>query len=127
MSSFYEQLSQEDKRIVDGWVEKATTSQYKRDIPYELYIKAQLGYFYGWQAIVAFARGYEIGLDEKGNYIKLPYTLADAVADVKAAEKVHYRYSMENADFNAISNVSIQNADYGKAVANWANEKRKEL
>lgn len=127
MSSFYAQLNQEDKQIVDGWVEKATTSQYKRDIPYELYIKAQLGYFYGWQAIVAFARGYEIGLDDNGKYVRLPYTLEDAVADVKAAEKVHYRYAMENADFNAISSASIHNEKYGKAVADWANAKRKEL
>ena len=127
MSSFYATLNEEDKRTVDGWAEKARRSEYKRDIPYELYIKAQLGYFYGWQAMMAFARGYEIGVDDEGNYIKLPYTFEDAVADVKAAEKVHYRYAMESADFNALSDASIQNAEYGKAVAKWANEKRKEL
>lgn len=127
MSSFYESLSKEDKRTVDGWAEKARNSQYKRDIPYELYIKAQLGYFYGWDAMMAFARGYEIGIDDDGKYIKLPYTFEDAVADVKAAEKVHYRYAMENADFNALSGSSIQDKEYGKTVANWANEKRKEL
>ena len=127
MASFYAQLSQDDKKIVDSWVEKATTSQYKRDIPPELYIKAQLGYFYGWQAIVAFARGYEIGIDDNGKYIKLPYTLEDAVADVKAAEKVHYKYAMDDADLNAISSVSVHDEKYGKAVADWANAKRKEL
>lgn len=126
MASFYAQLSEEDKQTVQGWAEKARKSEYKRDIPPELFLAAQLGYYYGWQARVAFARGYEIGIDDDGKFVKIPYTFEDAVADVKAANKVRYRMAIDNADLIASANISSHSKEYAQSAINWANKIRKE-
>lgn len=126
MASFYEQLNSEDKAVVDSWAEKARSSQYKRDIPPELFLAAKLGYYYGWEALVAFKRGYIIGVDN-GKLVQIPYTFEDAVADVRAGEKVRYRVQMEGADLSACANISTQNKEYAQSTVTWANKIRKEI
>lgn len=127
MSSFYETLSQEDKATVDSWAEKARASRFKRDIPPELYMAAKLGYYYGWEALVAFKRGYILGLDDNGSEIKIPYTFEDAVADVRAGEKVRYRMQLDQADLDACATMSAHNKEYAESAISWANKIRKEI
>lgn len=126
-NSFFDQLSDEDKAKVKGWADNAKNPKHDGDIPPELFIGAKLGFYYGWQARVAFARGYEIGIDDDGKFIKLPYTFEHAVADVKAAEKVHYRSLIDNADFIASASNSAKTRDYARSVAEYTNKVRKEV
>lgn len=127
MAGLFEQLSEEDKAKVRKWSENARHSSYSRDIPPELYIGAKLGFFYGWEAKVAFGRGYNIGIDEDGKFVQIPYTFEEAVADVRAAEKVQYRKLIENADIIASANISSRDSNWAKATIEYTNKLRKEL
>lgn len=125
MAGFYEQLSEEDKAKVDSWSRNAKKSLHDRDIPPELFIGAQLGMYYGWEARVAFGLGYIIGIDDDGKLCKIPYTFKQAVADVKAADKVHYRRLVDNGDIIAAANISSRNSTYARNAINYSNELRK--
>ena len=126
-NGFFDQLSEEDKAKVRSWAESAKNPKHDGDIPPELIIAAKLGFYYGWQARVAFARGYEIGIDDDGKFVKLPYDFEHAVADVKAAEKVHYRNLIDSADFIASANISSKSRDYARSAVDYSNKIRKEV
>lgn len=127
MSGLLAQLSPEDQAKVKEWSRKAKNSTYERDIPPELFIGAKLGYFYGWEAKVAFARGYNIGIDDDGKLVKLPYTFDEAVADVRSAEKVHYRKLLENGDIIASANISSRDKHWAMETIKITNKLRKEV
>lgn len=127
MAGFLEQLSEEDQAKVKAWSEKARRSEHERDIPPELFIGAKLGYYYGWEAKVAFGRGYNIGIDDDGKLVKIPYTFTEAVADVRAAEKVHYRKLIENGDIIASANISSRDSHWASETIRITNQLRKEV
>lgn len=127
MAGLLEQLSPEDQAKVKEWSKKAKTSVHERDIPPELFIGAKLGYYYGWEAKVAFGRGYNIGIDENGKLIKIPYTFDEAVADVRSAEKVHYRKLIENGDIIASANISSRDKSWATETIKLTNKLRKEV
>lgn len=121
------QLSDEDKAKVREWAENAKKPKHTGDIPPELFIAAKLGFYYGWEAKVAFARGYEIGIDDDGKFVKLPYDFEHAVADVRAAEKVRYREILDNAKIMASANVSSRDSSSAKSMIDYSNHIRKEV
>lgn len=127
MAGLLEQLSPEDQAKVKEWSNKAKTSVHERDIPPELFIGAKLGYYYGWEAKVAFGRGYNIGIDENGKLVKIPYTFDEAVADVRSAEKVHYRKLIENGDIIASANISSRDKNWATETIKLTNKLRKEV
>lgn len=127
MAGLLEQLSPEDQAKVKEWSKKAKTSVHERDIPPELFIGAKLGYYYGWEAKVAFGRGYNIGIDENGKLVKIPYTFDEAVADVRSAEKVHYRKLIENGDIIASANISSRDKNWATETIKLTNKLRKEV
>lgn len=127
MAGLLEQLSPEDQAKVKEWSKKAKTSVHERDIPPELFIGAKLGYYYGWEAKVAFGRGYNIGIDENGKLVQIPYTFDEAVADVRSAEKVHYRKLIENGDIIASANISSRDKNWATETIKLTNKLRKEV
>lgn len=127
MAKLYDLLSDEDKQKVDQWAEDRKRSKYAREIPPELYLAAELGYYYGWEAKVAFTRGYMIGIDDDGKYVKLPYTFKDAVADVKAARKVKYRQIVDSGEIAAAANISSRSTEYAKGAVKFSNKVREEI
>lgn len=127
MSGLLEQLSPEDQAKVKDWSRKARTSVHERDIPPELFIGAKLGYYYGWEAKVAFGRGYNIGIDDDGKFVKIPYTFEEAVADVRSAEKVHYRKLIESGDIIASANISSRDKNWATETIKLTNKLRKEV
>lgn len=127
MPGLLEQLSPEDQAKVKDWSRKARTSVHERDIPPELFIGAKLGYYYGWEAKVAFGRGYNIGIDENGKLVKIPYTFDEAVADVRSAEKVHYRKLIESGDIIASANISSRDKNWATETIKLTNKLRKEV
>lgn len=122
-----EQLSEQDRETVKGWAESAKKPKYNTDIPPELFIGAKLGIYYGWEARVSFGRGYVIGIDDDGKLIKLPYTFENAVADVKAAEKVFYRQMMDKGDIYASANLACKDRNYAESAIKFSNQVRKEI
>lgn len=127
MGSFYAELSDKDKETVKAWSERAKSSEHKRDIPPEYYIGAKLGFYYGWQALLAFKLGYVVGLDDNGKPIKIPYTFNDAVADVRSAEKVNYRQLIDNGDIIASANIASRDTTWARNTIQRTNEIRKEI
>lgn len=126
-NGLFDQLNEDDKAKVRVWAENAKKPKHDGDIPPEFFIGAKLGFYYGWEARLAFGRGYTIGIDDDGKFIKIPYTFTEAVADVKAAEKVHYRNLIDNADFIASANVSSKSQGYAKSAIDYTNKIRKEV
>ena len=131
MAGFFEQLSDKDKEVVRSWSKTAKNSQHERDIPAELFIGAKLGYYYGWQALIAFKLGYIIveDVNDKGEkvYIKAPYTFEDAIADVRSAEKVNYRVLIDNGNIIASANVASRDKDWATKTIKYTNKIRKEM
>lgn len=127
MASLYDLISEEDKKKVDRWAEERKNLKHATEIPPEYYLAAELGYYYGWEAKVAFSRGYNIGIDDYGKLIKLPYTFKEACADVKAAKKVKYRQIIDNNDIAAAANISSHDKNYARGVINFSNRMRREL
>ena len=126
MAGLFEQLNAQDQAKVRSWSESARKSEHKRDIPPELFVGAKLGFYYGWEALLAFKLGYVITIDENGKSIRIPYTFEDAVADATAADKVNYRNLIDNGDIIASANISSRNVEWAKSACQYSNKIRKE-
>lgn len=126
MAGLFEQLNDEDKAKVRSWSRNAQSSRHERDIPPELFIGAKLGFYYGWQALIAFKLGYITTIDDEGKPLKIPYTFDDAVADVRSAEKVNYRNLIDSGDIIASANVASRDKNWAKKTIEYTNKLRKE-
>lgn len=127
MAGLLEKLSEEDKAKVASWGRAARNPRHEQDIPPEFFIAAKLGMYYGWEARVAFALGYIVGLDDDNKPMKIPYTFDTAVADVKAAEKVHYRRLVEDGDIKAAANIAARGDEFAKNIIDFSNKVRREV
>lgn len=121
MPSLIDMMSPEDQDTVKRWAKARKESRYKRDIPYQLYLAAELGYYYGWQAVVDFRRGYQAGIDKNGKTVRLSFEYEDAVGLVEAAKKVHYRQMMDSGRVNASTIGSSFDKDYSKNNCDYVN------
>lgn len=83
-------MTEADRALVASWAEDRKHPRYKQDIPVPYYVCAQLGHYYGWQAVVDLRRGHHIGITSKGERIRIPFSFEDAVALIEAAQKVEY-------------------------------------
>ena len=64
---------------------------YKKDkIPPLIYLLAEAGVYFGWQAIVDAKRGYTEARDEDGNLVKIPLTMEEFNGLVMAGRKFRY-------------------------------------
>lgn len=64
---------------------------YKREkIPPQVYLLAEAGVYFGWQAIVDARRGYTEATDDNGNPIKIPLTMEEFNGLVMAGKKFRY-------------------------------------
>ena len=126
MAGLLEQLSEEDREKVQSWTSKVKNPKHEQDIPTELFICSKLGYYYGWQAVETFMRGYIIAHDDNMKPYKAPFTLDDAIALIKGAEKVAYVNMLNNGDIQASANVSSRNSEWAKANIEYTNRLRKE-
>lgn len=64
---------------------------YKREkIPPMVYLLAEAGVYFGWQAIVDARRGYTEARDEDGNLVKIPLSMEEFNGLVMAGKKFRY-------------------------------------
>lgn len=121
MPNLLDLMTEEDRQLVKKWAVERKTPKHKQDIPMPLFLAAQLGYYYGWDAVVDYRRGYHIGI-EAGIPKRYAFTFEDAVALVKAAEKLHYLLKLDEGRIHAATQVSSGDKKYAKANAEYVNQ-----
>lgn len=121
MPNLLDLMSAEDRQTMKKWAAEKRDSKYKRDIPPELYLAGQLGHYYGWQAVVDYMRGYMEGVDEDGRHTKLAFSFEQAVALVKAAEKVRYRIILDEGRIYAANSISVYDKKFAKSNTEYVN------
>lgn len=121
MPNLLEMMSAEERQTMKKWAEERQNPKYKQDIPTPLYICAQLGYYYGWGAVVDYRRGYSVVLDENGEYKAQEFGPELAIGLIKAAEKLHYRLGLDQSRLNSAAITSSHDQKYAQAAANFAN------
>lgn len=86
-------MTDEDRAVVKRWTDERLHPKYPQDIPIPYYIMAELGHYFGWQAVVDLKRGYHGGINQKGEPERIRFTLEQANALIKAAQKIKYNFS----------------------------------
>lgn len=121
MANLLDLMTEEDRQTVKKWAEEKRFTKHKIDIPVPYFICGQLGYYYGWGAVVDFRRGYHEGIKPDGTPCRLSFSLEDAVALIKAAEKVNYRIKLDEGRIHAASTVSSYDKRYANNNAEYVN------
>lgn len=73
----------------------------KTDVSPEIYLVAEMGYFFGWDAMLAVRRGYTV---VPGTTEKEIFTLDEAMVLLEGARKVWYAKLVEQAHAGIVSN-----------------------
>lgn len=74
------------------------------DVAPEIYMVAEFGYYFGWDAVVAIKRGYIEKIGSKGEIIKEPFTLDEVMILLEAARKVWYSKLTEQTHSTMVGN-----------------------
>lgn len=127
MPNLLDLMTDEDKAWVKQRTVERSQPKYKQDIPMPLFLCAQLGYYYGWEAVVDFRLGYHVGYDAKGQIKRYAFGLEDAVGLIEAARKVHYRLKMDEGRIHAANNLSTNDKKFAKANAEYVNQIAKKV
>lgn len=115
-------LKKAEKRLSKGESKSVAISP-------ELYIIGEIGFYYGWDAVLAIRRGYTVGYarDERGNFIRKDgklveepeiFTLEEATTLVEAARKVGYSKLIEQAHSQMVASASKFAKNSGQAFEN---------
>ena len=114
MANLYDLLSEEDKQKVDGWAKARMNPTHETDIPPYVYVLAEAGHYWGWQAIEAIKRGYTERVGADGNVERIPLTLEEVIALERAEKKIRYREIIDNGDVQLRANLSAKSDNPGK-------------
>lgn len=63
----------------------------------EMFLVGEMGYYFGWEAILAVRRGYTVTFDSNGKPVKEPFSLEEAEVLIEAAKKVWYSKIVDQA------------------------------
>lgn len=127
MANLLDIMRPEDRQKVAKWARERRERAKRANIPSGLQLCAKLGYFYGWEAVVDFRRGYHLGLDGHGHWKRLRFSLEDAHALVNAAERLHYQLKLNEGRIHAANSVSAADKNWAKQNAEWVNRLREEI
>lgn len=132
MPNLRDLMTPEERETMKRWAEERRNPKHKQDIPMPFYIAAQLGYYYGWQAVIDYRRGYSIGYEPELNKVGEPtgkviivreaFELEDAVALIEAARKVDYRMKIDGSRIQSATDVSSHDRKYAKKNAEYVND-----
>lgn len=83
---------EEQKKMKTAYAKRmAGDGTYKKEkIPPMIYLLAEAGIYFGWQAIVDARRGYTEAKDDEGNLVKIPLTMEEFNGLVMAGKKFRY-------------------------------------
>lgn len=91
--NLFEMMTPEEQEKMNQAYEKRMRGDgtYKKEkIPPQIYLLAEAGVYFGWQAIVDARRGYTEARDDKGNLVKIPLTMEEFNGLVMAGKKFRY-------------------------------------
>lgn len=115
-------MPEADRKLALEKAEKrlARRSSKAGSVSTELYIVAQLGYYYGWEAVLAIRRGYTTTHKMEGGVSvteREPFYLDEAIALIEAADKVWYTKQVDIAHTGMIGNTfTTQAKTFSEAV-----------
>lgn len=114
--SLLDLMSPEDRQKAIAKAEKRLERRKTQslDVSPEMFIVAELGYYFGWEAVVAIKRGFITTYDEKMNLKKSTFTLEEALALIEGAKKVWYSKVIDTAHGNFIAHRSTMVKEQGK-------------
>lgn len=114
--SLLDLMSPEDKQkaIAKGKKRMERSKTQTLDVSPEMFVIAELGYYFGWEAVVAIKRGFITTYDEKMNLKKSTFTLEEALALIEGAKKVWYSKVIDTAHGSFIAHRSTQVKEQGK-------------
>lgn len=83
---------EEQEKMKDAYKKRMRgDGTYKKEkIPPLIYLLAEAGVYFGWQAIVDARRGYTEATDDDGNLVKIPLTMEEFNGLVMAGKKFRY-------------------------------------
>lgn len=91
--NLFEMMTPEEQEKMNQAYEKRMRGDgtYKKEkIPPQIYLLAEAGVYFGWQAIVDARRGYTEARDDNGNLVKIPLTMEEFNGLVMAGKKFRY-------------------------------------
>lgn len=93
----------------------------------EMFLVGEMGYYFGWDAILAIRRGYTMTVDTEGKPIKEPFTLEEAEVLVEAAKKVWYSKVVDQAHGAMIGNsLKLKTSSFNDAVKPYSEKAKVE-
>lgn len=112
---------EEQAKMKDAFKKRMSgDGNYKREtIPPMIYMLAEAGYYFGWQAIVDAKRGYTEATDDDGNEIKIPLTMDEFNGLVMAGRKIRYSDYVNQARGTQFSVGSLMQKSKSKAQQVW--------
>lgn len=114
-ASFLDKMPEEQRKLALERAERRMASQQAKkglDVPPMFYMAAELGYYYGWDALMAFRRGYtQTQMGEKEMF-----TMQEATLLIEAAQKVWYKKLSEQAHAGVIGNTFTVKGTYAEAM-----------
>lgn len=132
--SFLDKMPENLRKKYEDRAEKRqnTTQTQGLSVPPEFYDASLLGYYYGWEAIMAFRRGYtivpktdeDLAEDKKAGrkpewtskYKREMLTYAEAQVLIEGANKVWYKKLTEQAHAGVISNSYTMKGTYDQSI-----------
>ena len=113
--SLLDLMSPEDKQkaIAKGKKRMERSKTQTLDVSPEMFVIAELGYYFGWEAVVAIKRGFITTYDDKMNLKKSTFTLEEALALIEGAKKVWYSKVIDTAHGQFIAQRSAQEKEQG--------------
>lgn len=113
--SLLDLMSPEDKQkaIAKGKKRMERSKTQTLDVSPEMFVIAELGYYFGWEAVVAIKRGFITTYDDKMSLKKSTFTLEEALALIEGAKKVWYSKVIDTAHGQFIANRSTQVKEQG--------------
>lgn len=125
--SFLDRMPADQRRKYEERAEKRLDKQKSQkglDVPPEFYNAALLGYHYGWEALMAYRRGYTVvpKTDEDdrtegdSEYKREMFTSVEASILIEAAEKIWYKKLTEKTHSSVIGNSFTTNGTYQQAL-----------
>lgn len=113
--SLLDLMSPEDKQkaIAKGKKRMERSKTQTLDVSPEMFVIAELGYYFGWEAVVAIKRGFITTYNDKMELKKSTFTLEEALALIEGAKKVWYSKVIDTAHGQFIAHRSTQVKEQG--------------
>lgn len=104
MPNLLDLMSEKEKKIaLDSYEKRKSGIKDTGRVSQEMYLLAKLLRFGGWGAIEAVKRGYVGAHTDKGEFIKIPLSMAEIHELIRACDKVEFSKSIDMARANLIA------------------------